>query len=362
MSSRCSIPCQTLLSGAAAIWLWSCGTVGAGEKIQGLEGSPSASTTTPGTEKERVFSMPFEIRPGNPGGGDVHPVPIAPPPSTRSMDPRIGELWDKKKNWMMQDPSRLDRESEMRRAFGIRDSKMNGIGWRDSAASESDSGREPGNSNRPDSPTPTGKPNELSRGGRGADGTDKFQEARSSLTAESNSRSALGPVSVAGVVSGSLDASEKRISPLGDESLPRSAGLFGNMGLPEPFGSRPGSITTGVPGALSPREQGMEEFKQLLSPTSPAGGSLGSRNVGSRNPLDSISGLETRGSSLGLGSGLNGSPVGTGPNLPPISSIAGAFSTIPSAGSSLGAAVVPPASGPIMRPRPAVLELPRRSF
>ncbi len=326
-----------------------------GDKIQGLEpGRSTSSPTAPTPEREKDFSTPWEIRRGGPTSGDVMPVPVSPAPNNRSLDPRIEEMLDKRKNWMMQDPAKVDREAELRRALGIRENKPTTIGWKGSKFDDP-SGQET-------SASAPGIHDTLRKGRSNArfDNVDESnsaiegQESWSALPVESAFKSSMSPMILMtpGLLSnGRTDGS---LSSTAGGVLPRPLGGMTGSAAPSVSGLGLGSLRPGAAAEPSPGEQRMQDFERLINPLRSGGGLSGSRLVGDT----------AAGSTAGdIGAGLGGTGLGAGPGLPSISPIVGSIGPSPFGGdSSAGGLFVPPPSAPVMRARPPVLEIPKRSF
>lgn len=328
-----------------------------GDKIQGLEQGRSASSpTAPTPEREKDFSTPWEIRRGGPTSGDVMPVPVSPAPNNRSLDPRIEEMLDKRKNWMMQDPAKIDREAELRRALGIRENKPTTIGWKGSKLDDS-SGQE----------TSASAPgiNDTLRKGRSNtrfDNADESnsaiggggQESWSALPVESAFKSSMSPMILMTPGLLSNGRTEGSLSSPAGGALPRPLGGMTGPTPPGVSGLGSGSLRPGATAELSPSEQRMQDFERLINPLRSGGGLSGAR----------LGGDTAAGSTAGdIGAGLNGTALGAGPGLPSISPIVGSIGPSPFGGDSSAAGLfVPPPSTPVMRARPPVLEIPKRSF
>lgn len=333
-----------------------------GDKIQGLEpGRPASASTAPTVpEREKDFSAPWEIRRGGPTSGDVMPVPVSPAPNNRSIDPRIEEMLDKRKNWMMQDPAKVDREAELRRALGIRENKPATLGWKGSKFDDP--------SAQETSASASGINDALRKGGRSntrfgnADESNDAigeQESWSTLPVESAFKSSMSPMILMtpGLLSnGRADGALS--SPAGG-ALPRPLGGMPGPATPGVAGFGSGSLRPGAAAELSPGEQRMQDFERLINPLRSGASLYGSTTPGPRPAGDT----SAAGAAGDIGAGLSGAGLGTGPGLPAVSPIVGSIgSTALGGDSSAGGLFVPPPSAPVMRARPPVLEIPKRSF
>src|SRR5947207_37365 len=112
--------CSYQIFGCSLLFWSAVGALG-GEKIRFTDqGAPSEKATPPRPGLKEDFSRPFDLKP-NSLSGEVIPDMPAPPVNRNTRDPKLDELLDQKKNWILSTPSKFDRDAALKQIFKIRE-------------------------------------------------------------------------------------------------------------------------------------------------------------------------------------------------------------------------------------------------
>lgn len=330
----------------------------AGEKIK--IGGTSDKVNLPQDVGKEVFT-PDALGPRI-GSGESRQGPVLPMPNQPTLfrNPRLDEWIDQKKNWMLNSPSSLDRDKEIKEVFGVRDYDPSGLPKRAKGSMEryfeadKDSKSGPSESRSKDSDDSRENPlntGEFDRSGRHKKGGEELQrpEIQGIIPA-------LNPA-----VLFNWDTSADTLNQVGD-SLGRRSILPPGLGDPL-FGPK----TAVAPQPSRDNNPGQREFER----------SWDMRKMPLRGVNDSfLDQSDAKRYSINPAAAKKAAPILAEPSSSSAAQPYAFGSVAPSSSrpdllpttrslptpAGFGAPVVAPPSSPLVAPKPAVLEIPRPRF
>jgi hypothetical protein len=277
-------------------------------------------------------------------------APVLPLPGSASpvMNRQLQEFLDKKNNWMLQSPQVEDRDAALKRIFGVKETDFSGAEQKPKSAVErffqSDREQRAENSDM----------NPLNR--KEQDPSNRFNPGRDLSFQDRPSGGIIPELNPALLFQGDvvpLNMIEGRERELRGLSSPQ-------------FGETPERSPLNL--ADPQKSQSQRDFERLLDPRKPAYGRWNDpinqqsdatrliiNPITARKPSVPLTESAQGRTPDALGMAAN-SPLGTRPDLPSHAR------TTPLGGSSMAPAIAAPAAGPVVQPKPPVLEIPRPKF